>query len=206
MFAFTNATTNRSYVAEYVIAAGEAMIDTLKSVVIPGDTNGAWAIDNGAGLYVRWGLMTGTTFQQAAGAWGTVNAVGSPNQYNFFGTAGNVFELFDVGLYEGNVAPPFAVPDFISELALCKRYWELTPVYGAAYSTAGSAVAAVPAYYNVEKRAVPTVFGFASGGTFSNCTVNSLGVPSTKYGQVVLNVTATGAFVVAGFLNVSARL
>ena len=38
-------------------------------------------------------------------------------------TAGNIFELFDVSLTEGTVAPPFQVPDYASELALCQRYF-----------------------------------------------------------------------------------
>lgn len=119
-----NGGANRSYVAEYVIAAGEANTDVIKSVTIAGDTAGTWLKDNGIGLRVRWGLMAGSTFQQAAGSWGTADAIGSSNQFNLMATVGNVFELFDVGLYEGNVAPPFQVPDYPSELALCQRYWQ----------------------------------------------------------------------------------
>jgi hypothetical protein len=122
-----NGGANRCYVAEYVIAAGEANTDVVKSVTIPGDVTGTWATDNTFGLGVRWGLMVGATFQQAAGAWGTTNAVGSPNQFNLMGTNGNVFELFDVSLTEGNVAPPFIMPPFDQELLLCRRYfWRRT--------------------------------------------------------------------------------
>ena len=48
---------------------------------------------------------------------------GSSNQFNFIGTNGNIFELFDVSLTEGTVAPPFVVPDYPSELAACQRYY-----------------------------------------------------------------------------------
>ena len=34
------------------------------------------------------------------------------NQFNFMGTINNVFELFDVSLTEGTVAPPFQLPDY----------------------------------------------------------------------------------------------
>jgi hypothetical protein len=118
-----NKGSSRTYVSEYVIAAGEANTDIMRSLVIPGDTIGTWPKDNTGSFYLRWGLMVGSTYQQAAGTWGTTNAVGSPNQFNFMGTVGNVFELFDVGLYEGTVAPPFVVPDYASELAACRRYF-----------------------------------------------------------------------------------
>jgi hypothetical protein len=156
-----NSGANRSYVAEYTVAAGEANTDIVKSVVIPGDIAGTWLKDIGLGFEVRWGLMAGTTFQQAAGSWGTVNAMGSANQFNFMGTNGNVFELFDVGLYEGTAAPPFMVPDYAAELAACQRYlYRLVSGTGITlgmqqtYSTtqAGNAVIALP----VPMRAVPT--------------------------------------------------
>jgi hypothetical protein len=119
-----NSAFNRSYVAEYVITAGEANTDVVKSVTFAGDVTGTWLKDNNVGIELRWGLMAGSTGQQAAGSWGTVNAVGSSNQFNFMGTNGNIFELFDVSLTEGTVAPPFIVPDYGSELALCKRYFQ----------------------------------------------------------------------------------
>lgn len=123
---FTNAAVNRCYVAEYVIAVGEANTDVIKSITIPGDTTGTWLKDNGVGMFLRWGLMAGANWQQPAGAWSgaSINTIGSPNQFNFMGTVNNVFELFDVGLYEGNVAPAFQVPDYGSELVLCQRYFQ----------------------------------------------------------------------------------
>ena len=122
---FTNGSGGgRCYIAEYVIAVGEANTDVVKSAVIPGDVSGTWAVDNTASLVIHWALMCGATFQQAAGSWGTASAIGSANQFNFMGTAGNVFNLFDVSLTEGTVAPPFVVPDYASELAACRRYFQ----------------------------------------------------------------------------------
>ena len=124
---FLNSAANRSYIAEYVIAAGEANTDVVKSVTIQADVTGTWLKDNGNGLQITWTLMAGSTYQQAVGSWGTGNAYGSSNQFNFMGTNGNVFELFDVSLTEGSVAPPFMVPDYASELAACRRYWQPYP-------------------------------------------------------------------------------
>lgn len=115
--------TPRAYVAECVVAAGEANIDVVKNIVFPGDVTGSWPIDNNGTMYVSWCLMGGTSFQQAGGSWLNFTRMTTSNQFNFMGTVGNVFELFDVSLTEGSVAPPFQVPDMISELVLCQRYW-----------------------------------------------------------------------------------
>ena len=148
---------NRSYVAEYTISAADVITgDVVKSVVIPGDNTGTWAKDTNGGIHIRFGLMAGITYQQAAGSWGTGNVIGSPNQFNFMGTVNNVFELFDVGLYEGNVAPPFQVPDYAAELTLCQRYYQQIsasslPVVGFADSVVA------PLIYTAVLRGSPTI-------------------------------------------------
>jgi hypothetical protein len=136
---FINGAYNRSYVAEYVITAAEAHTDVVKTVTVPGDTTGTWPRDHNTAMEVRWGLMAGATYQQAAGTWGTTNAVGSPNQYNFMSIGGNTFDLFDVGLHEGSTAPPFVLPEYVNELATCQRYWESTFPLGTQPASAGGA-------------------------------------------------------------------
>jgi hypothetical protein len=165
---FRNGAATRTYIAEYVIAAGEANTDVVKSVIVPGELTGAWDTTNLLAMSIGWMLMTGATYHQAAGAWQNANALGSPNQFNFFGTNGNVFELFDVGLYEGAVAPPFQVPDYHSELILCMRYLERGNQRLTYYSGAG--IAGINTAYDtvsflVPKRAVPTMT-VIPGGTF----------------------------------------
>jgi hypothetical protein len=157
----TNGAGNRSYVSEYVIAAGEANTDVIKSVTVPGDVTGTWAVDYTLGFIVTWGLMTGPTWQQVAGSWGTVNAAGSSNQFNFMGTLNNVFELFDVSLTEGNAAPPFMVPDYASELLACQRYYYKRPDGLVGYYTAVTAAIGWTRY-PVYMRTAPTLS--ATGG------------------------------------------
>lgn len=125
----TNPAYTRTYVAEYTIAAGEANTDVVKSVTLTLDTTGTWPFDNASGIAVSWTLMAGTTNQIPANVWQAGSAQGTSNQFNFMSTAGNIFELFDVGLYEGTVAPAFQVPDYVSELVLCQRYWGKSYVY-----------------------------------------------------------------------------
>jgi hypothetical protein len=120
---FRNSAINRCYVGTFTIGAGEANTDTIKSVTIPGDVTGTWLSDTGIGVNVFWVLMCGSTNQVASGSWGATG-LGATGQSNFLATNGNVFELFDIGLYEGTVAPSFMLPDYASELTACQRYFE----------------------------------------------------------------------------------
>jgi hypothetical protein len=122
--AFKNGASNRAYIVEYVITAGEANTDVVRTITVPGDQAGTWAINNTAGMMVNWGLMFGTNYQGVANTWQAGNQYATPNQFNFAGTAGNVFELFDVWLGEGSAAPNYIVPEFSSEKWLCRRYYQ----------------------------------------------------------------------------------
>jgi hypothetical protein len=199
----TNGALNRCYVAEYVIAAGEANTDVVKSVVIPGDTTGTWLKDNGIGLDVRWGLMVGTTYQQAAGSWQATNMLGSPNQFNFMGTVNNVFELFDVSLTEGSVAPPFVVPDYASELVACQRYYEKASAGDWAPLGVGHATSAttgqIVLFFNTTKRTLPNLsFGAPSDYALTLAAPGTATVTSFTLGGVGLSSAYVVANVAAG--------
>ena len=191
---FSNSANNRSYVAEYVIAAGEANTDVVKSIVIPGDTTGAWPLGSGIGLQIKWALMCGTTNQQAAGSWGTGNVIGSPNQFNFMATNGNVFELFDVSLTEGPAAPPFQVPDYPSELTLCKRYWQSNLVAIEVLGTvAGQTGVCVVNYPTPLRASVTPTFGTAITSS-NNSALNTPFIAANYVAVQTTAVTATRAF------------
>lgn len=189
-----NSPFNRSYVAEYSIAGGEANVDVVKSVVIPGDTTGTWLTTTGIGIGIRFGLMAGSSLQQAAGSWGTGAVVGSANQFNFMGTINNVFELFDVSLTEGTVAPAFMVPDYPSQLTLCQRYWYslLGPTAGMYIETYGGAGTFNALAFNhpVPMRTAPTG---AIIGTFTYGNCGSIAINSTSATGASINVTGSGA-------------
>jgi hypothetical protein len=153
--ALRNGTVDRSYVAEYVISAGEANTDVVKSVTIQLDTSGSWVTYNILGMYVTWTLMSGTATNTTAGSWTAGSFFGTANQFNFMGTINNVFELFDVSLTEGTVAPPFKVPDYADELLACQRYWQQVGM-GATGSWTGAGGAQVASQFPVAMRANPT--------------------------------------------------
>jgi hypothetical protein len=147
-----NSSTERSYVAEYTISAAEANIDVIKSVTLTLDNTGSWAKDNTRGMVVSWTLMAGPTLQGASGVWLNGNYVSSASQSNFMETAGNTFDLFDVGLYEGRAAPDFVITDDTEE---CRRYCEMAAGGGFYAGTALGASLYLPFYFT-PKRGVPS--------------------------------------------------
>lgn len=207
-----NATPNRSYVAEYTISGGEANTDVVKSVTIPGDTSGTWAKDATVGMQIRFGLMAGTTYQQTAGSWSTGNVVGSSNQFNFMGTNSNVFELFDVGLYEGEAAPAFQVPHYAQELRKCMRYYETGTE---PYSYLGGALTATAAYdsikFMVTKRTTPTMsfsagWTYYSGGGGGGFTPSAVNIGTDRFGFHGTGLTNWNGWINTGTWKASARL
>jgi hypothetical protein len=208
--ALMNAAVSRGYVAEYTIAAGEANTDVVKSVTVPGDVTGTWASDNTVGLYVIWGLMAGTNVQQVAGSWmaaGASGIIGSPNQFNLMGTVGNVFELFDVGLYEGTVAPAFVAPDFAETLQTCKRYWQRFEPLTVGQFFAGVGQILYSSYLlPVEMRIAPA-YATITAPSLQFCTaaVSSTGVRSVRY-DVTGSQANTQSYSFGGIYSLNARL
>jgi hypothetical protein len=203
-----NGANNRTYISEYTISAGEANTDVVRSVTVPGDITGTWAVDNTTGLGVNWSLMNGSAFQQAAGSWGTVgSAMGTSNQFNFMGTNGNVFELFDVGLYEGTVAPAFQVPDYISELAACQRYYEIATGSYRCNTTSGGVVGThIP--FKAEKRTTtPTMAYSGNGPSAGNSAFSAFVATSHRSSNAQFTGTAnTDSFNYNFLVTVNARL
>jgi len=107
----------------------------------------------------------------------------------------NAGTLGSVGLYEGNVAPPFAVPDYPGELIACKRYWQRiggtsTEIYMAGYSLAGNGIVqTLP--YPVAMRATPTITVVGTW-TITNCTGITLPGAGTRAFALQITAGATG--------------
>jgi hypothetical protein len=182
---------NRTYVAEYAITAGEANTDVVKSVSFNLDTTGTWVTDTTAAFIITWGLMVGSTYQTPAGVWTAGSFIGSSNQFNFLGTNGNIFELFDVGLYEGTTAPAFQVPDYPSEVRACQRYWEkgFARFLGTVAIAGGSLGSARP--FAAPKRIAPVIT--ASGFTNNANTSGPSLLAGTTADSAVLGVVAISA-------------
>ena len=199
-----NAAQNRCRVETYVISAGEANTDVVKSVTFPGDTTGTWLTDTGIGIELRWALMAGISYQTPAGIWGSSNAISTSGQFNMM--AGGAFELFDVSLTEGSVAPPFTVTDPASELALCARYYETIGQYQSnGYGVASVGNFGFVVWYTAAKRAIPTVVTSAVAGAGISATRNTAVITNKNF-TTYRAVTATGEVYFAETATVSARL
>jgi hypothetical protein len=115
----------RSYITDFVISPSEANIDVVKKIIFQLDTGGAnWVKDNRGSLRINWQLACGTTFRNITNTWINGNFIASSNISNFMAITGNTFELFDVGMYEGTIAPEYKIPDFNRTVHICKRYFE----------------------------------------------------------------------------------
>lgn len=113
--------SNRSYVSTYTINSADTW--EYKTVTVPGDTSGTWQTGNLRGMIVRFGLTAGTDFQQAAGSWGTVNAIGTSSTVQLLTTLNATWYVTGVQLETGSVATPFERRPYGTELMLCQRYY-----------------------------------------------------------------------------------
>jgi hypothetical protein len=123
-----NSTNNRSYVFTYAINSANTWEQ--KSITIAGDTTGTWLTTNGNGLELRMCLGVGAGgYSQAAGSWGTGNAVGVSTSVSVVGTAGATWYITGVQLEKGSAATNFDYRPYWAELSLCQRYyWRWTSV------------------------------------------------------------------------------
>jgi hypothetical protein len=219
--AVQNNAANRSYVGMFSIAAGEVNTDVVKSVVIPGDTTGTWTTDSSIGISVYWCLVSGSGHQTPAGIWTAGNFYGTAGQSNLFATNGNTFDLFDVGVYEGSVAPLFMLPDYGHELLLCQRYWESTfplgTVPGSGLSvggylagcTSGAASNAVSWDFKVEKRPGMTITTYnpysAGNSGFSLSGSSNAGATQYATGPKSVTLTNSGTLAAGSLLSIHAK-
>ena len=122
-----NGVANRSYIANFTVSAGQANVDTEQTFVIPGDTTGAWLADTGGGIHLSIAISGASTAIGVAG-WQAGAPLITASNTKGTATVGNIFELFDVGLYLDagltGVAPRWEMPDEAQELTACQRYWE----------------------------------------------------------------------------------
>ena len=165
-----NSAGNRSYVFSYTINSANTWEQ--KTVVIAGDTSGAWLTNNGIGIDLFFSLGSGSTFSNTAGSWSGSNLLSATGATSVVGTNGATFYITGVQLEKGSTATSFDYRPYGTELQLCQRFFEtLTSVGGSsAYVNFlnGGANATTQARfvynYQVQKRSYPSVtFTTASG-------------------------------------------
>ena len=159
-FSIRNSVADRSYVAEYTINAADTW--EYKTITIPASPSaGTWNYTNSVGAFFTWALACGSTLQTTAGTWQTGNYITTANQVNATDSTANNFYLTGVNVAPGAAAAVLTIPDYGSELIRCMRYYELQggAVNSIYFINTASGVEDfyANAFWQVEKRAIPTV-------------------------------------------------
>lgn len=151
----------------FTIAAGEVNTDVTKTVTIQLPTSGNYVSTNAVGAHLQFVLM---------------QAIQTPN---VLATVGNVFELFDVGLYEGASAPAFQLPDYANTLLDCLRYY-YKGLWSWRLSAVASGIYAIDIPFKVPMRVVPTL----SLSATSRANLATNGFVNTDLSQTTFQITA----------------
>ena len=116
-----NAAANRSYVAEYIQDVSNTWERAV--ITIPVDQSGTWLYNTNIGVFVRFTIAAGTTFQTSANAWVFGNYLASSSQVNALDSTDNLFRIALVQLESGRKASKFENRSVGQELDLCQRYY-----------------------------------------------------------------------------------
>jgi hypothetical protein len=124
--------TDATYVHPFTIAAGDANTDISVGFPVPAPAIGTWTTDTGRGMMFSICCAAGSTWQApSTDTWVVGSFMGHASLSNGMAVVGNVFHIFDVGLYldplATGIAPPWQMPDYAQELAACMRYWYTIP-------------------------------------------------------------------------------
>jgi hypothetical protein len=205
-----NNAQTRSYPATYTIS--EANTWEYKTIVIPGETSGAWVTNNGLGVAVIFNLGAGSAASTTANAWASESFVSATGATSVVGTNGATFYITGVQLEAGSVATPFERRDYGRELMMCQRYYTKTFNQGTAPaqntgifsgtlaaltgSTAFVGNAVVNWRYPVTMRTPPTIGIFTPGANGTACFTDSGGgfiaASATNVGETACLIFATG--------------
>ena len=192
---------------DFAVIFAASAVDTWERITINIPADQAFDDNNGAGLYVRIVLSSGSQF--TTGLASTWSAIGNDRYLgvaNFHSSTSNYVEFTGVQLEVGDTATDFEHRSYGEELALCQRYFYLKGSgtgFGSAQSGSGAytRMYALPERHPVEMRAAPSV-SFITGGSayFASGAGVTVGTPTGDAGTVQnsvhtfysLNTSATG--------------
>jgi hypothetical protein len=132
-----------------------------KTVTITGSTTGTWNSTNSAGITIRFGLGSGSTYSQTAGSWTNSDAYNATGATSIVGTNGATFYITGVQLEVGSSATGYEYVNYQTSLANCQRYFAslaggvLNTSLGVGLST-GASFASVYVKYPVTMRTQPS--------------------------------------------------
>ena len=187
--ALLNENANRSYPFSYTISVANTW--ELKSVTIAGDTTGTWVgATNGVGMFVSFGLGTGSTLSATAGAWYGTTYLNATGATSVVGTNGATFYITGVQLEQNTVATPFERRLYDKELISCQRYYQ--KINGYIETNADATHFAYSNWlFKVSMRASPTVTNTSGTGTLYNYSVDGVSSYAVQYSSIYQNATAS---------------
>ncbi len=200
----SNGGISRAYPFSYTITTANTWEQ--KSITIPGDTSGTWATNNTSGMFLRFGLGSGSTYTASAGAWGAGNIVQPTGTVSVVGTNAATWYVTGCQLERGTQATSFEYRQYGTELALCQRYFlrlsstRTFHIFGGAcwQSSSSSAVLAMPTPTSMRSSPLVTYSGgLLINGSTANGTVSAISVVDYNPSSIGL-VIATNAVLVAG--------
>lgn len=154
----TGPTTNRSYIFLYTVNAANTW--EYKTITVPGDTAGAFNLDNTAALGVLFDLGSGSAAEApSANTWLTGNFYRVAGAVNICNTLNATWQVTGVQLELGAVATPFELRPIQTELTICMRYFEIADF------VLSTAVSFAVSNFKVPKRVPPTLLLYGQGGT-----------------------------------------
>ena len=125
-----------------------------KTITVPGDTSGAWYVDNQVGVYVGLSIGAGSGTTTTAGSWGSTLYRSVTGQVNVLGTNNATFYMTGLQFEKGSTATSFDFRDYSREFSLCCRYWQQFP--NAISSSSGAS--AIPMWCSSASNASTRIF------------------------------------------------
>jgi hypothetical protein len=168
----TNSAQNRCYPFSYTISSANTW--TSISIIIAGDTSGAWLTTNGVGIYLVFGLGVGSTYLGTAGAWSGTFYASATGSTNVVSTNAATWYVTGVQLEVGSSATGFDVVDYGIQQLMCQRYYQTVatgaPNLHAGYYKVNLFIGNV--YFPVSMRTAPTVANTGGTGTLSTIGIS----------------------------------
>ena len=187
---FQNSASDRSYPYSYTISSANTW--EYKTITVAGDTTGTWiGATNGMGIKIFWGLGSGASVSNTAGAWAAGNFTSATGATSVVGTNGATFYITGVQLEVGSTATSFDYRPYGTELALCQRYFVGTGFGNMGICLNTTNLWNISHTFPVQMRATPTLYGYT--GTLG--TTNAM---TDSYSQDYILTTSVGSISNAG--------
>jgi hypothetical protein len=205
--AVRNGAQNRCYVTTYTQNAADVF--EYKTITVPGDTVGTWAIDNTVGLYLVFTMAQGSTATTSTlNSWQAGAFSAATGQVNGVAATSDVFRITGVIVLPGIELPsatraPFIMRPYDRELQLCMRLYEKVTLSAMMSPVAGSTI--LPYSFKVQKRSSPTMMT-VSGPTYSSANSAAINSQTQDMVSLAFNTTAAAGYVTGWVISADARL